>query len=120
MKVKERERGEVPISAMIDVVFLLLVFFIVTSTEVTDEAFVQVNAPGQPEPPVEIEKNPTLEIFVLGEHYEMMGKRYSHADMDVYLGNISQIMQDPSVNIKVSKKAKHKKISKITGFTKQS
>lgn len=110
MKAKEKERCEVPIAAMIDVVFLLLVYFIVTSTAVVDEAFVQVNTPGPGSPDV---KNPTLDIYVLDEHYELMGKRYNLAEMEQYLDNVSRVMDQPAVNIKVLKTAKHKKLVRL-------
>ena len=111
MKAKA-ERCEVPIAAMIDIVFLLLVYFIVTSTEVIDEAFVQVNLPGPVTEPV---SNPTdsMNIYVLEDHYEVMGQKYDLGEMDRYLGNISQILTDISVNIKVSKKAEHKKLVRL-------
>ncbi len=113
MKVKEKENCEVPIAAMIDVVFLLLVYFVVTSTEVVDEAYVQVNTPGPVIPPVPEDVPPTLDIYVLDEHYEVMGRKYDLTEMNRYLGNISQIMDDPSVNIKVSQKTKHEKLVRL-------
>ena len=113
MKVKEKENCEVPIAAMIDVVFLLLVYFVVTSTEVVDEAYVQVNTPGPVISPVPEDVPPTLDIYVLDEHYEVMGRKYDLTEMNRYLGNISQIMDDPSVNIKVSQKTKHEKLVRL-------
>ena len=111
MKVKVERKSEVPISAMIDVVFLLLVFFIVTSTEVIDEAFVQVNAPG----PVSGPATPmdTVDIYVLDSHYELMGKKYNSSEMEDCLAQIAQIMDQPAVNIKVAKTAKHKKLVRL-------
>ena len=111
MKAKA-ERSEVPISAMIDVVFLLLIYFIVTSTEVVDEAFVKVNTPGEGDttdgPPQQ-----TFDVYVLDEHYEIMGKKYNLTEIDHYLENIAEAVDDISVNIKVHKKAKHQKLVRL-------
>lgn len=103
------ERCEVPVSAMIDVVFLLLVYFILTSTEAIDEAFVQVNLPGPTIEPIE-KTNPTLDIYVLEDTYQLMGKRYSLPEMDNYLVAASDAFDDVTVNVKVSKAATHDKL----------
>lgn len=103
------ERCEVPIAAMIDIVFLLLVYFIVTSTQVVDEAYVQVNLPGPgPSKPID-----SMDVYVLEDHYELMGKKYSLEEMDNYLSQISQIMEDIPVNIKISKQAEHQKLVRL-------
>ncbi|MCM8525203.1 MAG: biopolymer transporter ExbD [Lentisphaeraceae bacterium] len=103
------ERCEVPIAAIIDIVFLLLVYFIVTSTHVVDEAYVQVNLPGPgPSNPIE-----SMDVYVLKDHYELMGKKYSLEEMDNYLSQISQIMEDIPVNIKISKQAEHQKLVRL-------
>lgn len=103
------ERCEVPVSAMIDVVFLLLVYFILTSTEAIDEAFVQVNLPGPVIKPVD-NPNPTLDIYVLDDTYQLMGKRYSLEEMDNYLVAAAEAFDDVTVNVKVSKTATHSKL----------
>jgi biopolymer transport protein ExbD len=60
------DKIEIPMSSMIDVVFLLLIYFIVTYKEELPEAHLQVNLPSPsqsqskepPQPPLEIEVHP--------------------------------------------------------------
>lgn len=107
---KKEERCEVPIAAMIDVVFLLLVYFIVTSTQVIDEAYVQVNLPGKSN----LEKtSETLDVYVFDSGYELMGRRYDYQEIEKYFTGLAQVLDDPSVNIKVSQKAEHHKLVRL-------
>lgn len=102
------EDAEVPISAMIDVVFLLLVYFIVTSKEVVDEAWVSVNLPGPPPPDIKMEPPPTIDIFVQSDRYIYQGNDRSLDEMERTLMGLGAAMgQDVTINIKVSLKAKH-------------
>ena len=61
MAIRKIRRGndsaDVPMSAMIDVVFLLLIYFIVTYKEEIPEAHLAINLP-QPTPPPKIIKEP--------------------------------------------------------------
>ncbi len=65
------DKMEVPMSSMIDVVFLLLIYFIVTYKEELPEAHLQVNLPSPsqtqstepPQPPLEIEIHPRQFYF---------------------------------------------------------
>ncbi|RMD76342.1 MAG: biopolymer transporter ExbD [Lentisphaerae bacterium] len=73
---KKRNKGDEkldpPMSAMIDVVFLLLIFFIATFKEHKVEAHVAINLPtpnlAQPNPDAQF-----LEIYVLKDTYLLMG-----------------------------------------------
>lgn len=101
------EDAEVPISAMIDVVFLLLIYFIVTSKEIVDEAWVSVNLPGPPPPnQPEIEPPTTVDIFIQSDRYIYQGNDRSLDELERTLMGFG-VMGDVTVNIKVSKKAKH-------------
>ena len=109
---KNSERSEVPIAAMIDVVFLLLVYFIMTSTQVVYEAYVQVNLPGPIEGP-EVKPKDSFNVFVFEEHYEVMGNKYSLSEMDNYLSKSAQFLKGVPVNIKISKQANHQKLVRL-------
>jgi biopolymer transport protein ExbD len=106
------EDAEIPISAMIDVVFLLLVYFIVTSKEVVDEALVTVNLPGPPDPNQKPpEPPPTVDVFILPDHYVYQGSKRDLSEMTSILAGIGGAMgADAIVNIKVVTKAKHESL----------
>lgn len=103
------EKAEVPIAAMIDVTFLLLIYFIVTSKEIVDEAWVSVNLPGPPPPEaVPDEPPPTIDIFVQSDRYIYQGNDKDLDDMEKTLMGLSSAMgEDVTINVKVSLKAKH-------------
>ena len=112
MKVKSNEPAKVPISAMIDVTFLLLVFFIVTSKDVVEiEAFVKVNLPGErtkPLPPDDRKLN--IDLYVYKDSYEILGQSYTLSKMTSYLSVYSKSANDFQVNIKVSEEASHENL----------
>ncbi|OVE77398.1 hypothetical protein BVX99_02710 [bacterium F16] len=64
-KVHDPGECEPPMSAMIDVVFLLLIFFIVTYQEPMVEAHMAINMPSPNPPPNSEPPPPPLEIWVL-------------------------------------------------------
>lgn len=94
MKKKKKNReesAEVPLSAMIDVTFLLLTYFIMTQTEVIEEAYISMNMvapnPGPP-PPVK----PTIfDIKVFQSAYVVQGRQFKETDaLAAYLGRFAQ------------------------------
>ncbi|MCM8532861.1 MAG: biopolymer transporter ExbD [Lentisphaeraceae bacterium] len=112
-KKKDRsEEAEVPIAAMIDVTFLLLIYFIVTSKEIVDEAWVSVNLPGPPPPEkIEEEPPPSIDIFVQSDRYIYQGNDKDLDDMEKTLMGIGSAMgEDVTINVKVSLKAEHQKL----------
>jgi biopolymer transport protein ExbD len=111
-KRKDRsEDAEVPISAMIDVVFLLLVYFIVTSKEIIDEAWVSVNLPGPPPETPEEDPPPTIDIFVQSDRYIYQGSNRDLGEMERILDGIGGAMgDDVTINVKVSIHAQHEKL----------
>ncbi len=98
---------DVPIAAMIDVVFLLLIYFILNAKEVVDEAWVAVNLPGPPDPRVKVDTPPqTVDIFVQSDAYYYQGNRKNLEEMERTIMGFTA-MTEVTVNIKVSTKAKH-------------
>ncbi len=74
---KSREGGkiEIPMSAMIDVVFLLLIYFLITYREEIPEAHLQVNLPApDAEPQEEREPVPPVELEVRPREYRFRGR----------------------------------------------
>ncbi len=68
------EAAEPPMSSMIDVVFLLLIYFVYTQKEIIPEAHLAVNLPGPPPktqtPPKE--PPPVIDVRVLSNEYQFM------------------------------------------------
>ena len=109
MNTKKKEKSEVPISAMIDVVFLLLVYFIVTMKTTIDQAWVSVNLPGTSEP----KPNPphSVDIFVQSGEYIVQNRVVSSAQLEDFLKSIKASNGDHvSLNLKVSLYAKHSRL----------
>jgi biopolymer transport protein ExbD len=104
MKKKEREKCEVPVSAMIDVVFLLLVYFIVTSTPTVKEAFVLVNLPGPTSSP---SLGVSLDVYVLEDSYQIYGKTVNLEEAERYFETLAQGDLKISVNLKTDPAANH-------------
>ena len=72
--------SEVPLSAMIDVTFLLLIYFVVMQKEVKDESFVAVNQPAlNPGPPPAVLPT-TCDIYVRPDAYISRGQPYPTVD----------------------------------------
>ena len=125
-KLRVPENTEVPISAMIDVVFLLLAFFIMTAATIKDEAHVSITLPkdiGTPGPPV-----PTYDIYVFNTHkegqyvYNFQNRNYTEDQLDVYLSNITQDHDQADnmiLNLKVALDAKHKRVIDIVDLLKK-
>ena len=98
---------EVPISAMIDVVFLLLVFFILTAEETVNEAWVTIYLPGSSEVKNE---NLTLDVNVLKDGYELAGQKMSLEKIERKFNLLAETLSDRkdlTINVRVSKIAKH-------------
>ena len=63
-KKKKIEEGEVPLSAMIDVVFLLLIYFVITYSSTPVEAHIAMNLPASSQQESDQQK---FEVWVLPE-----------------------------------------------------
>jgi biopolymer transport protein ExbD len=104
---KTKDTISVPMSAMIDVVFLLLIYFIVTYKEEIPEAHLAVNLPQPNEPPpVDIEPPPLLEIEVHPGEFLLRGRAMSPSRMQSVLRNMAAQSEDLTVVIKVNQRAK--------------
>ncbi len=100
---------EIPMSSMIDVVFLLLIYFIVTYQEEIPEAHLAVNLPSPSAPPVEDVEPPdliTLEVHP-GE-YMLRGKTYTLATIQKTLQSLAAGDPNYTVMIRVNPQAETK------------
>lgn len=96
-------------SAMIDVVFLLLVYFVLTKKPDIPEVHMAINLPS-PNPATQPDEPPptTLEIHVLaGERYMLQGtKQVSLQALENYLLDFAAFGTDQTVMIKVEPEAR--------------
>ena len=118
MKTKTHESAEVPMSAMIDVVFLLLIFFIVTATTVIDEAHVAVNLPSPSGPPAEPKL--TLDLYILPNSVYMNNRKINDAQLEERLNNLISGTPDISVNVKVDGNTKQERLVEVLDICKKS
>jgi len=119
---KKRKIGEhminVPMSSMIDVVFLLLIYFIVTQKEEISEAHLAVNLPS-PNPLQETKTKPNLlEIEVLPGQELVQGAPRSLPAMKDTLQYLAKLDPDQTVMIKVSQLARTKDLIQVLDMCK--
>lgn len=139
----DEKAAEVPLSSMIDVVFLLLIYFILTQKPVVEDVHLQVDlpAPGAPssgEPPqlltIDVNKQPKFdnEDAVLAQaaktsdpelrksilkqeqiYYFLNGAPYEAAKLKEYLKTVADTNPDTTVIINCGPNARHRKLVKL-------
>jgi len=99
----------VPISAMIDVVFLLLIYFIVTIKTTIDQAWVAVSLPGTG--PTHGTPKQSVDVFVQSGEYVYQNNTKNLAQLEAVFKSLKELNdEDVVINIKVSLKARHNKL----------
>ncbi len=136
----DEKAAEVPLSSMIDVVFLLLIYFILTQKPVVEDVHLNVDlpAPGAPskgEPPmlltIDVMKLPQYDngdkIWALAQketdaerqkmilaqekiYYHMNGAPYESKKLREYLKTVAETNPDTTVMINCGPNAKHQKL----------
>ena len=110
-KKREAESISIPMSAMIDVVFLLLVFFLVTYQDDIIESHVSVNMPSPSTAARSQNSSHLLEIHVYPGQYLLMGDQpVTMSQLTDTLSTYSKYDSEQTLLIKVSGKAKHKEL----------
>jgi len=76
-KLNNEEAGEPPMSSMIDVVFLLLIYFVVTQKPIISEAHLAVNLPSPQaeQPPSDQEPPIEVRIRIRPKEYTLQGHK---------------------------------------------
>ena len=98
---------DVPMSSMIDVVFLLLIYFIVTQKEEIPEAHLAVNLPSPNQQQKQPEKKPNiLEIEVHPGQIYVQGAPRSFAVVERTITSLARLDPEQTVLIKVSQMAR--------------
>jgi biopolymer transport protein ExbD len=113
MRKKARNKGEaakLEMTPMIDVVFQLLIFFIVTLKQEDILSHLDVSRPASDSaPPPEVQPE-LLTVMVYRDGYIMNGRRLSRASLDRRLTKISTYSKDVSVVIKCMPDSPHAKL----------
>ena len=102
---KETEQIEIPMSSMIDVVFLLLIYFVWTYQIEVPEAHLQVNLPGAPDPDqtVEVDPPPPIQLQVLPKAYYIGGRKVEDLNLiEKLLRKFASIDEDTVLIIQVT------------------
>ena len=112
------ETAEVPISSMIDVVFLLIIFFVVTASidkEIEDEKVILARAPLGTEKPITKKDPRTLTINVREDGEIWMGmRRVSRAEIKNELDRMKvQFGEDFPIVIRGDHRAQHGYIKEV-------
>lgn len=118
MKMSE---AETPISSMIDVVFLLLIYFVVTQKPIIEETLLGVDLPapgGKPSGPpptlftIDVHKQADDPIKDLDIYY-VNGMRWNFTDLKEQLKRISETTPDQTIIINCGPNARHQKLIRI-------
>ena len=107
------ESKEMPMATMIDVVFLLLIYFIVTQKPILEETLITSNLPSGISS--EITGFP-LTIDVLeedGDAYRVMNRKWKPQSLFKYLQTISENDPDQAIIINCGAKSRHSKLIKL-------
>jgi len=106
MRVKKTEALAVPMSSMIDIVFLLLIYFIVTMEDEIPEAHLSINLPS-PGSKKENDSQPKLlELQVYKNELRLRGKLMSYDEIDSFFKRFGNMDKDTTVMVQVSQHAR--------------
>jgi len=115
-KAKKTEEAEVPMSSMIDVVFLLLIYFIVTQKPVIEETLLGVNLPSGAQSQSQSDPGQLFSIDVVkmgtgsNKFYNVNGMPTPVEAMKDQLLMLAENDPDTTVIIKCGPNAKHEKL----------
>jgi biopolymer transport protein ExbD len=106
---------EVPLSAMIDVTFLLLAYFIITNSPPIEEAHVAINTPSTVSPPITEITNPSFDILVYQDKYHLpeLGLTFKNVkDMENFIADFANNTKDDQnkVTLKLHGQAKTERL----------
>ncbi|MBA3068010.1 MAG: biopolymer transporter ExbD [Hyphomonas sp.] len=92
-KVRKPDSAEVDLTPMLDVVFILLIFFIVTSTFAREEA-IGLEPPPPPAPPDQEEQEPTPAILILVDESNLISVNGRPTDISSVRANIERVVAE--------------------------
>ncbi|MEA2051146.1 MAG: biopolymer transporter ExbD [Campylobacterota bacterium] len=107
---KRRELLTPDITPLIDVVFILLIFFIVSSVFKKEELALKLDLPQSSAKELEVEIK-QLNIELSSNSLAYLGKEISFEKLDIKLSNI--IKKEKPVIIRIDKEVKYKRVVKV-------
>lgn len=109
------KQGELEMTPMIDVVFLLLIFFVVTIQPLDVIALLDVSRPSPdpdaPPPPERIDDMLTISIYA--DHITLNNRRYSRAGLERMLIRMARISTTQTVLIKCAPDSSHRTLIEV-------
>ncbi|MCF7853584.1 MAG: biopolymer transporter ExbD [Candidatus Pacebacteria bacterium] len=109
---------DINMSAMIDVVFLLLIYFIVTYQDEIPEAHLAVNLPSGESKPSTVEPE-LLKLQVLPGEYTLRNKTLTLGTIERVLQGLAASSPDVTVIIQVSQSARTKNLIRLLDVCKE-
>ena len=109
------ENGEFPLSSMVDIVFLLLIYFIVTQKPIVEETLINAQLPTKPDTIIEEPSFP-IKIDVLkedGDLYRVMGNEWRKKDLFNYLQTLADNDPEQAIIISCGDNAQHQKLIEL-------
>ena len=110
---------DVPMAAMIDVVFLLLIYFIVTQKDELSEAHLAVNLPTPTPPPEQVEPPPpVLELEVHPGRVLLHGNQLPMEQITDMLAHFAKLDPEQTVIVKTSLMAQTRELVSVLDLCK--
>ncbi len=106
MRKHEDDSLAIPMSSMIDIVFLLLIYFIVTMEDEIPEAHLAINLPSAGARKQEGVAPRLLEVQVYKNELRLRGKVLTYSEIDNFLERFSHTGKDSTVMVQVSQRAR--------------
>ena len=109
------ENGEFPLSSMVDIVFLLLIYFIVTQKPIVDETLLNVQLPTGPDNTIKEPSFPIkIDVFKEdGDFYRVMGNAWKKKELFNYLQSLAGDDPEQPIIINCGDNAQHKKLIEL-------
>jgi biopolymer transport protein ExbD len=109
----------IPMSSMIDVTFLLLIYFLITKRDDIPEAHLAVNLPSQKAQPTQNEEKPNLlEIEIHPGQLYLKKTPQTLAELEAMLARLSAYDPDQTVIIKTSPQAQTQELVQVLDLCK--
>lgn len=107
---RRREHLTPDLTPLIDVVFILLIFFIVSSVFKKEELALNLDLPSSSAKEIEVEVK-QLSIELSKENIAYLGKIVSFGELDMKLSNVTK--RDKPIIVRIDKDVKYERVVKV-------